>query len=124
LLKLNLKEEKNFTEVVYKCIIRGEEWFDPNTIDKAVSINDEKYLLGFLLTIQYKGIKSFHGFNFTKNREWEAIAIAREYIKKENLIYSAGNKEGTKRILERLGFKRILESNNEFVMEKTPTIAS
>jgi hypothetical protein len=105
LSEFRLKEEKSFLSVRDEIVRRGNERFEFVRIKKATSVWKGVRLCGFLLTIEELGVKSFHGYNFTKGNQWVALCLARQYIKEEGLDISMSVTNATTSILKRLGFK-------------------
>lgn len=125
LSKFRLREENNFELVRNEIIKRGNEYFEYQGIIKAVSIWRGVILSGFFLTMEYDGIKSFHGFNFTKGNQWDAVRLSRQYVEQEGIKYSGAVSRGTEILLRRIGFKKIGEDNGTIVvMEKTSKVTA
>ena len=110
--KFKYIEEEDFDAVSKRCGNNGIG------IVRAVSIWHDDLLCGYLLTCDYDGFRSFHGFKFVKDGLVYQLEFARRYIEEEKLTISAYNKKETRAILRVLGFKEIGSKDGVFVARK------
>jgi hypothetical protein len=110
-------EETDFERVCEEIKKRGEE-IDGEFVKRVVSIWDDDLLCGYFLTCEYAGVRSFHGFKFSKGKLDIQLPLCRKYLEEERLEYSAYKTRKTKAILKILGFKDFFKQNNITVVRR------
>lgn len=92
--------------------------FPKEYIKRCVGIFLEEELMGFLITAEFGGIKSFHGYKFCEWHLDDQMRIARKYIADEKLEFSGFRERGAGKFLERLGFKEFCMINEFHLARK------
>lgn len=105
--KFRLEDVTNFTWVKDEVRKRDPEFRDyPNEyFERCVAVYEDKVLHGFFITCTHVGIRSFHGYKFTKDRISEQMELAKKYIAMEKLEFSSYTNKKAGAALRLLGFK-------------------
>lgn len=122
--KFLLLECADFEEVKNEIVRRGEADFEYHTIKRAVAIWHDHTLCGFLMTCEFNGVKSFHGFKFVKGGLQFQMPMTRKYIDEEGLEFSSYLTRKTEMLLKILGFKEIGNFNGVPIMRRSLCLQS
>lgn len=108
-----LKDVEDKEQVVKDILFHTfHESIAAQNITRAMGAYDQdNKLCGYFLTCDYLGIKSFHGFKFSKGQLNIQFKMASKYLEIEKLKYSGYKNKETKVFLRALGFKEILHIN-------------
>lgn len=96
----------------------GYEYFNPNTISRAMAVYRGDELWGYFLTCCFLGVRSFHGFKFKHGNMTTQFSMARKYLDMEDLKYSTYRTKQAGIVLKVLGFKDIYQINNVTVAKR------
>ncbi len=116
---------ENKRAVVNDIVISGySDGFSHEHIDRAMAVHRSDCVgfvdipVGYFLTCDFLGIRSFHGFKFVKGDLMIQFQMARKYIDMENLKFSSYRNKGSGAVLKRLGFKDVATINGVTVAQR------